>query len=795
MRSKNHMQNQGAHKIRTYCAQCYNNCPVVAVCQNGEFQKVLPDKDHPFFRPLCPKGHAGPEMVSSSQRILHPLKRTRPKGSNDPGWVRISWQEALQTISQKMKEIKEQSGPEAFAFSQTNVSSPIWEITSFVRRLANLFGTPNHMTTTHICNWHRDNGSALTFGKPGDDFAAGWPDFKNTKSILIWGHNPKNTFNVFNRQINQARKNKAKLIVVDPRRTEIAKKADLWLQVKPGADGALALGMIHLMLNKGLYDEKFVRNWTNAPLLVRCDTGDLLSSSQVESGSDAHDSYYGINTTTQMPISLKPGSAKDKEFILEGKTTVLLADGQTVAVKTVFKLLKEAVASYSPEYTEQVTGIPAKMLDQAVRMITENSPACWYSFNGVEQNLNATQTNRGICTFYALTGDYDKKGGNVLSSPVPPLAFPFGFEFITPQMFGKNLALKKHPLGPAGTIMAVPPYLICRAIEKGDPYKIRGLMVFGANTVSANPHSKITANALAKLEFHVQVEHFLSPTAQLADIVLPAASFWESGRIGYTMNFSGNQWSLQWREPVADPRGESKDELWIIFQLAERLGFTEQFWGGDIEAAFESMLEPTGIRLDELRRADGGVFLKRPLAYQKYLENGFKNLTGRVELFSQHLKNIHQSPLPEWNDPQVIFRQAGIAQDNYPFLLINAKLREYCQSQHRGLPSLRKRKPHPYVEINKAKALSQGIADGDSVTLETVNGRITTTAKLTEDVAPNVVCTQHGWWQSCPELGLPGHDIYSAKGANVNLLYKSDYLDPISGSIHMRGFPCNITKN
>ncbi len=794
MEPRSSKQIKSLRKIRTYCAQCLSNCPVVAEVENGEFVRVKPDKEHPFYRPICPKGLAGPEMVSNSLRLEHPLKRTNPKGAADPGWKRIAWHEALDTIAGKMQEIKNQSGAEAFAFSQTNVSSPMWEITAFIRRFANLFGTPNHMTTTHICNWHRDNGSALTFGRPGDDFTAGWPDFQRSKCILIWGHNPKNTFNAFNWQINAARKNQARIIVVDPRQTEIASKADIWLQIKPGTDGALALGMIHVMLKHGLYDEVFVRNWTNAPLLVRCDSGDLLRNSDLDRTESRPDLFQAIDSETKRLLPITPGSQVSNRLELNAETDVLLFDEDVVKCKTVFTLLHEAVAAYTPEYTERHTGVPAEDIVQAVQMVAENSPSCWFSFNGVEQNLNATQTNRAICTFYALTGDYDKKGGNVVNSPLPPLDYPFGFEFITPEMFAKNLALKQHPLGPAGTIMSVPPYLLCRAIEEADPYKIRGLMVFGANTVSANPHSKMTADALAKLEFHVHVDHYLSPTAQLADLVLPSASFWEIGRIGYPLAYQDNKWALQWREAVADPRGESKDELWIIFELAKRLGFGEQFWGGDIEAAFEAMLRPTGFGLKELKNADGGIFLQGPVAYQKYMDSGFRSMTGRVELFSQHLQDIGQPPLPQWDDPFAVFHKMGISQEKYPFLLINAKLREYCQSQHRALPSLRKRQPHPFVEINKTKAIDMGIAEGDIVVLETVHGQISLAAKLTEGIAANVVCTQHGWWQPCPELGFSGHNIYSSEGANVNLLYKAEHTDPISGSIHLRGFPCNVRK-
>ena len=785
---------QVTRKIRTYCAQCFSNCPVVAHVTNGKFEKVSPDKEHHFYRPLCPKAFSGPELVSNEQRLTYPQKRTAPKGASDPKWVRISWEEALDTVAQNMSHIKKQHGAEAFVFSQTNVSSPLWETTSFIRRLANIYGTPNHMTTTHICNWHRDNGSALTYGKSGESFTAGWPDFEHTECILIWGHNPANTFNAYYQQINAALKRNAKLIVVDPRYTKMAAKADKWLQVKPGTDGALALGMIHVMLEQKLYDNYFVCNWTNAPLLVREDTGDLLRASSFDPASNTENTFAVIDLKTRQAVPYIAGNSLGFQPKLNAEIEVLLKNGKTVLCKTVFNKLKTSVALYTPEFVEEKTSIPARLLVDTVRMVVENSPSCWYSFNGVEQNLNATQTNRAICLFYALTGDYDQQGGNVINSPLPLLNYPFGFEFVTPEMFKKNIALSEHPLGPAGTLLSVPPHMVCKAIEEGHPYPVKGLIVFGANTISANPDSKKTMRALKQLDFHVHIDHFLNPTAQLADIVLPAATFWEAGSIGYPLAFEGNKWVVQWREPVATPRGESRDVLWIIFELANRLGFTEHFWDGSVETAFEHMLQPTGVSLDTLKKKEGGVFIQGATTYQKYREKGFSSLTGLVELFSQPLKDIGQAPLPEWKDPHAIFIEAGINMEKYPFMLITAKLREFCQSQHRALPSLRKKHPHPFLEINSDKAEELGIVDGDVVILETMHGKIRLQAQLTRTLAQDIVCTQHGWWQACPDLGHAGEDIYSADGANVNLLCGTEFTDEVSGSVHMRGLPCNVRK-
>lgn len=780
---------------RTYCAQCFSNCPVKAETEDGKLVKVMPDSDHLYYRPLCPKGTAAPEIVNSPDRLKMPMKRTNPKGSADPGWQEISWEEALNTVADKMKSIREEHGAEALAFSQTNVSSPVWEITAFVRRLANLYGTPNHITTTYICNWHRDNASALTFGKPGDSFAAGWPDMEHSKCIIIWGFNPRASMNAYHWKLNFLNKNDdVKVIVIDPRKTSIADKADSWLRVKPGTDGALALGMINYMISNNLYDKNFVSEWTNAPLLVRRDTGNLLRAEEVYKDSETPESFFTIEASFGNLRIHSPGDKTDSAHELDKELEVTLADGAKVKCATSFRLLKESVKSYTPEYVEKVTSITPSELSATVELISENSPACWYSFNGTEQTINATQTNRAICTFYAMTGDYDKKGGNVLCSPIPHLDYPFGFEFVTPEMFRKNIALQDHPMGPAGTLLSIPPSVLCRSIEESAPYKIRGLITFGTNMLLSNPNSQRIADAIKQLDFYVHTDLFMNQTAQLADIVLPAASFWEVGRIGYPMSFKTSDNILQWRESVAEPQGESKDDIWIIFQLAERLGYSDKFWDGDLDEAFEQMLKPSGYSLEELKKIEGGTLIKNPAVYQKYKAGGFDNMTGRVEIFSQHLKNIGQPAIAEWRNPLEVFEKSGIDISKYPLTLTNAKIREFCQSQHRNIPSLRKMQPEPFIEINREKAESLDIANGETVILETAKGEIRLIAKLSDKVAPDVVCTQHGWGEGCSELDLPGQDVYSAKGSNVNLIYTDSVSDPVSGSIQMRGFPCNVKK-
>jgi anaerobic selenocysteine-containing dehydrogenase len=173
---------------------------------------------------------------------------------------------------------------------------------------------------------------------------------------------------------------------------------------------------------------------------------------------------------------------------------------------------------------------------------------------------------------------------------------------------------------------------------------------------------------------------------------------------------------------------------------------------------------------------------------------GFKTPSGRIELFSQTFKEHGYDPLPVHQEPAIspISKSEWIRE--YPLILTCSKVLHFCHGQHRALPSLRRVVPHPYVEIHPEKARELGIENDEWVYVETPFGKIKLKAKLTSGIAVNVVCTQHGWWQSCPELDLPGYDPYSSEGSNANLLYSTESIDKISGSVPYKAYLCKVHK-
>src|SRR4029453_5230728 len=265
----------GTQRIHGYCSLCIARCGTVATVNAGRFTRLDPDSSHPTGQALCAKGRAAPELVYHKDRLTQPLRRTRPKGDADPGWVPISWDEALDLTAAAMRRIASLHGPHAVAFSQSSPSTTaIADSAGFWRRLVNAFGTPNWVFPLDLCGWSRGFATRFVYGvgSVGTGSAGGaMPDLAHSGCLILWGYNPSSSRITHATATVEALKRGMKLIVIDPRQAGLANKADVWLRVRPGTDGALALGLANMMIQRGWYDAAFIRDWSNGPHLVRSD--------------------------------------------------------------------------------------------------------------------------------------------------------------------------------------------------------------------------------------------------------------------------------------------------------------------------------------------------------------------------------------------------------------------------------------------------------------------------------------------------------------------------------------------
>jgi anaerobic selenocysteine-containing dehydrogenase len=789
-------------RIAGYCALCISRCGSIAVVENGRFVALEPDPSHPTGQALCAKGRAAPELVYHPDRLLYPLKRTRPKGDPDPGWQRISWDEALDLTATALRRLAERHGPESVVFSAVSPStSAIADSVAWIQRLMRAFGTPNLCGSMELCGWGRGYATRYTFGIGMGTNGTHMPDLENAGCILFWGYNPSLARLAHATATAAALKRGARLIVVDPRRVGFASKADVWLRVRPGSDGALALGIANVMIEREWYDRVFVRDWTNGPLLVRSDNGRLLTARDLSPEGSAR-IYVAWDAVTRRPLLYDPALRRYErdggEPALFGEYEIGTPAGE-VACRPAFDLCAEVCRRYSLEAVEATCGIGRDQVESAARLLWEYRPVAYYAWSGVEQQSNATQIARAISLLYTLTGSFDAQGGNVLF-PSVPAANVAGEELLSAEQRARALGLPERPLGPSRWEYVTTDE-VYRAVLEQRPYAVRALVGFGANLLLAHADVHRGRAALAALDFYVHADLFMNPTAELADVVLPVATPFEREglKIGFDVSPAA-QSLVQLRRPVVEPRGEARSDTEIVFDLACRLGLGAHFWEGDVEAAYRYQLGPSGVSLEALRENPSGVRLSLQTRYRKYAEekdgvpNGFATPTRKIELYSETFLEHGYPPLPDHEEPLMGPLSRPDLAERYPLILTCAKHTQFCESQHRALPSLRRRARDPEVELHPAAAAERDIRPGDWVTIDTPEGRIRARARLNESLEPRVVCGQHGWWQACPEIGAPGYDPFGPDGANFNLVIGNAAIDPISGSVPHRAYLCQIRR-
>ncbi len=787
---------ESTHTVRGYCALCTAHCATVATVEDGRVTRLDPDHDHPNGGVMCIKGKAAPELVYNPDRLDYPRKRTRPKGDADPGWQRVSWDEALDDIAQQIFKIRARHGAQSIALAKgTKSGTSVDDAERWLGRLLYSIGSPNWVSTTHVCNWHKDTGFSYTFGANLPT-----PDLEHSKTFLLWGHNPSSTSLILAHDIVQARSRGMKTVVVDPRRIGIGAQASMLLQPRPGTDGALALALIHCLMEESWYDAAFARQWTNGVFLLNAATNRLLTEADISS-SGAADRYVVWDQTSDKSVIYDAASGTyNRDGVMPalfGARVLKGNNGEEILCKPVFERLGDIAAPFAPERSEKIHWVAADKVWQTALLLAHNRPVSMYMWNGIGQHTNATQTSRAVASLYALLGDFDRPGGNVIFPKVKVNEVD-GKEFLPKEMAAVRIGRERKPLGPPAKPGNCAAYDVFTAILEEKPYPVKALLNFGSNTIMSNADSRRGREAMKKLELAVAVDLFMTPTAELCDYVLPAASFLEMANI--TTAFEHRQRGkthLQYRAAVIEPLAGRRSDTWIIFELAKRLGLGEKFWNGDIEAAYTYELQPSGISLEELKANPGGVSRVIEPAYEKHasgegIARGFATPTKKVELYCQPFAINEIPAMPEYVEPAVSPLTRPDLAAEFPLVLTNAKFTTYVHSQQRALPSLRKTSPEPSADIHPETALRYGLKNKEWMIVESPRGAIKVKARVTTNIIPGIVCCQHGWWQDCKELELPSHNPYDSSGANPATLIGTDLADPVSGSLPHRSYLCRV---
>lgn len=451
---------------------------------------------------------------------------------------------------------------------------------------------------------------------------------------------------------------------------------------------------------------------------------------------------------------------------------------------TGFNELKMHVLSYTPEWAEAITWIPAGDIVKAARIYATHKPGVIEWGVSVEQSTNSLQTIRAIALLRALTGNIDNPGGDILGMNIVR-AYPTLKDKLPKEMQKKRLGADQYKLlgGWRSFMPSAHIPTLFKAMRTGDPYRIRALMIFGSNPMVTVANSKEVYEALKILDIIVSTELFMTPTAAMADYVLPAA-FWPE--VDQVIAYPLVADNVVMAQQKVIQTGQCRQDEWIIDELFRRLGLpgSEE----SLEDIMNYQLSPLGITFQELKEKG---FVYPPHEYNKYEKKGFRTPSGKVEIYCRALERIGYDPLPTYKEPpESPIQTPGLA-EKFPYILTTGSRRlEFFHSEQRQVKSLRSRRPDPQVEIHPDIALKHGIKLGDWVIVSSPRGSIRLRALVTEDIHPKVVNIEHGWW--FPEKQGPDYGFMESN-ANVLTDIAPPY-DPAFGSYQLRGLLCQIQK-
>ncbi len=706
--SKIPSSNKDGKIYRSACRMCHGGCSALVHVNNGKVVKIKGDPEFPLNRgKLCVKGMASIDQLYNPNRLKHPLKRVGQRGEGK--WKRISWDEALDVIVNKIKEIKAEFGVESISIGQGTGRHHYRHVVRFAHAL----GTPNWCEPGAAQCFHpRINAGGITYGDlPICDY---YGDV-NPACLLVWGHNPLVTGpdGEIQFRVRDCIKRGTKLIVVDPRETETAKKADIWLQIRPGTDDALALSMIHVIIQEGLYDSDFVNEWTVG-----------------------------------------------------------------------FDQLAERVRSCTPEWADKITWVPADKIKESARLFANTRPASVEWGVAIEHTPNCFQTVRAVALLPGITGNIDIPGGWILGMRVID-DIPIFLENLTDEMKKKRLGADRYKLlsGRKAPFPSAHIPTLLNAIRTEKPYPIKAFLNFGNNTLATYANAKQAYDALLRLDFLSVMDLYMTPTAELADIVLPAASWLEVDEV-VGLPFRSYNFALVQQKILQI--GECRPDEEVLIDLARRLNLAVGI--ESLEDLYNAQLEKLGITFDDLKEKG---FLSVPMRYRKFEKGGFNTPSGKVELYSSIMEKYGYDPLPYYEEPpESPLSTPELAQD-YPLILTTGgRTPYYFHSEYRQIPSLRGKHPSPLVEINPRTADELDIRDGEWIWIQTVRGRIKQKARLVKGIHPKVVHIEHGWW--FPEEPGPEHGIWNS---NANILTNNaPPYDPAMGTYQLRALLCKLYK-
>ena len=688
------------------------------VNSNGELVRVEGDENHPITNGrLCVRCLTIRDYVYNPDRVLYPMKRAREdRGKNK--WERITWDEAYDTIAEKVKYFKDKYGAESILVMGGTGREGGPMLPAYAHAC---LGTPNACYTQsgYSCYIPRVAGTTYVMGAtyPEMDYAGGLPGryddpmFKLPELIVFWGKEPlpSNGDGLFGHAAIDMMRRGSKLMSIDPRVNWVSTRADWHLRLRPGTDAALGMAMLNVIIEEDLYDHDFVERWC-----------------------------YG------------------------------------------FEQLAERVKEMPAEKAAEITGVDAGLITEAARVYAAAKPAQIAWGLAIDQKSNGVQAGHCIMALEAITGNIDVPGGQLIGDVNDGLELGFGWNNLGPELQSKILGIKEYPAY-VGLVLNAQCDMVLDALEAGDdakyyPFKM-GVFEdtnFLAGTCAAQP--KRWHDAMVKnLEWCFGIDVWMTPTIQATcEIFLPLSSTVEHDTVVYTHYGASPIMAGAVNKSITV--GDCKGDCEIFYELGLRcmpINFEKYKDYYDFLADYRLAYKKS---FEELR--EEVVHQKTEMCgYYKYESGrlrpdgmpGFNTPTGRVELYSTMFRQFGEDPLPYYEEPQLSPVSTPEKMEEYPFVLTTGA-RTYCyfHSEGKQIPYLREINPDPLIEINPEDALKHGIADGQWVEVASPFGKCVLKAKVSQIVKPGVVHAQHGFW--FPEKDPEEPSLYEVWRSNINEL-------------------------
>ncbi|MBF6569765.1 MAG: molybdopterin-dependent oxidoreductase [Candidatus Binataceae bacterium] len=724
---------------KAVCLACSQQCGIVVRIEDGRVATISGDKDHPVSQGfICVKGTHAAELHYRPDRIDWPLKRVGPRGEDR--WERIEWEQAISEISAKLIALKDRYGPETVAVTTGTLHGADWGMGD---RFLNLLGSPNSVGQDKVCTGPIAIGEALTSGYGPTGYTP--PIAGVTKCVVLWGMRPSAGKPLLWKKIVKAIRAGAKLMVIDPLRTTEARQADLFIQLRPGSDCALALGWLNVIIGEGLYDRDFVaRNTVGFEDLAR---------------GCAEYTPERVSGITWIAPELIVESART--FATHGPAILGLGNGlcqigaTSVQAARALASIVAITGNLNRSGGHLAVGPPRKIISNGDAILVDR--------------LSDEQRDK------RLGGDrFMLVGGPGYRS----FADALGRAWFGQRHIFSVFSSAHEPL-------------LWKAITEQQPYPVKALIAQYHNPLGGSPNARAVAEALRhpNLELFVVHDLFKSPAAVLADYILPAAHWLEKPFFSEGFAFMGAVGDYAEASPavIAPAHGRRSDyELWR--DLGRRLE-QEAEWPYQVEELWDQWLRPAGISFAQLAKLNGPW--RDPGAQppaQGNRDRRFGTVSGKVELRSDLLKQFGIDPIPRYQESRLFREHSG----DFPLVLTTGgRVIEGFHQNSQQMPWYRKKFPNPSAMIHPRTAAAIGVRDGDWIKIETPVGRVAHRAKLTDVVHERVIQADRWWY---PEREAAAPYLYGVLETSINACIGNDPedCDPIMGAWPLRAFPCRI---